>query len=235
MFEIDDNLKKLMEDVYKSIKEVSDSQKKTDEQIQKLEKSQEKTDEQLKKTDEQLKKTDEQLKKTDEQLKKTDEQLSKMGKRHSEMLEDLDRRLNKIGVLVGNISNNQGEVAEEFFVNSLKDVLRIGSLNFDYLLENIHLQTKKINDEFDILLVNGESVALIEVKYKVHPNVIDSLDKKIEHLKLMKEYKNYKVYAGVAGFKVPKEVIKKAKQKGYFVLKREGKVIHEYVDNLMPA
>ena len=221
MFEIDDNLKKLMEDVYKSIKELSDSQKKTDEQIQKLQKSQEKTDEQIQK-----------LEKSQE---KTDEQLSKMGKRHSEMLEDLDRRLNKIGVLVGNISNNQGEVAEEFFVNSLKDVLRIGSLNFDYLLENIHLQTKKINDEFDILLVNGESVALIEVKYKVHPNVIDSLDKKIEHLKLMKEYKNYKVYAGVAGFKVPKEVIKKAKQKGYFVLKREGKVIHEYVDNLIPA
>jgi len=200
MFEIDDNLKKLMEDVYKSIKEVSDSQKKTD-----------------------------------EQLKKTDEQLSKMGEKHSEMLEDLDKRLKKIGVLVGNISNNQGEVAEEFFVNSLKNVLKIGKLNFDYLLENVTLQTKKINDEFDILLVNGSSLALIEVKYKVHPNVIDTLDRKIKHLRMMKEYKNYKIYAGVAGFKVPKDVIKKAKAKGYFVLKREGKVIHEYVDNLIPA
>ena len=133
------------------------------------------------------------------------------------------------------MGNNQGEVAEEYFVNSLKDVLKIGELNFDYLLENVHLQTKKINDEFDILLVNGSSVAIIEVKYKVHPNVIDSLEKKIEHFKLMKEYKDYNIYAGVAGFKVPKEVISKAEEKGYFVLKRKGDVIEEYIKNLIPA
>ena len=161
---------------------------------------------------------------TDEQLKKTDEQIEKMSK-----------RLDRLGVLVGNISNNQGDVAEEYFVNSLKDVLEIGDLHFDYLLQNVRLQTKKINDEFDILLVNGESVAIIEVKYKVHPKVIDSLDKKIEHLKLMKEYNNYKIYAGVAGFYVPDEVIEKAKEKGYFVLKRKGNIIQEYTDNLIPA
>ena len=173
-------------------------------------------------------KTDEQLKKTDEQLQSNEEWLRKNSA-------DFDRRIKKLEMLVGNISNNQGDVAEEYFVNSLKDVLEIGDLHFDYLLQNIKLQTKKINDEFDILLVNGESVALIEVKYKVHPNIIESLDKKIEHLKLMKEYKNYKIYAGVAGFYVPDEVIEKAKEKGYFVLKRKGKIIQEYTENLIPA
>jgi len=38
------------------------------------------------------------------------------------------------------------------------------------LLINLGLKTKKINDEFDIVLVNSKSVAIIEVKYKVHPN-----------------------------------------------------------------
>jgi hypothetical protein len=166
--------------------------------------------------------------KTDEQLQLNEEWLRKNSA-------DFDRRIKKLEMLVGNISNNQGDVAEEYFVNSLKDVLEIGELHFDYLLQNVRLQTKKLNDEFDILLVNGESVAIIEVKYKVHPNVIDSLDKKIEHLKLMKEYKNYKIYAGVAGFYVPDEVIEKAKEKGYFVLKRKGNVIQEYIDNLIPA
>ena len=51
----------------------------------------------------------------------------------------------------------------------------------------------------------------------------------------MKEYKNYDIYAGVAGFKVPKEVIKRAEEKGYFVLKRKGNVIEEYTDNLKSA
>ena len=169
-------------------------------------------------------KTDEQLRDLQHKMNQTDEQMKKT-----------DMKIDKIAKMVGNMGNNQGEVAEEYFVNSLKDVLKIGELNFDYLLENVHLQTKKINDEFDILLVNGSSVAIIEVKYKVHPNVIDSLEKKIEHFKLMKEYKNYNIYAGVAGFKVPKEVISKAEEKGYFVLKRKGDVIEEYIKNLIPA
>ena len=177
-----------------------------------------------KRTDEQLKKTDEQIDKLMESQQMTDEQLSKT-----------DKKLDKLAKMLGSIGNNQGEVAEEYFINSLKDRLKIGNLHFDYLLQNVHLQTKKINDEFDILLINDKNIALIEVKYKVHPNVIDSLDKKIEHLKLMKEYKNYKIYAGVAGFKIPDDVIKKAKKKGYFVLKRNGNVIEEYTKNLIPA
>jgi len=188
-----------------------------------------------KKTDEQLKKTDELLKKTDEQLKKTDSELRKMFEESDIRGKALDTRLDKIAKMVGNMGNNQGEVAEEYFVNSLKNNLNIGKLHFDYLLKNIHLQTKKVNDEFDILLVNDKNIALIEVKYKVHPKVIDSLEKKIEHLRLMKEYKNYNIYAGVAGFKIPEEVIEKAKEKGYFVLKRKGNIIEEYVDNLIPA
>ena len=179
---------------------------------------------QIKELKDRMTQTDEQLRELKERMNQTDEQMKKT-----------DIKIDKIAKMVGNMGNNQGEVAEEYFVNSLKDVLKIGELNFDYLLENVHLQTKKINDEFDILLVNGSSVAIIEVKYKVHPNVIDSLEKKIEHLKLMKEYKNYDIYAGVAGFKVPDEVIKKAERKGYFVLKRKGDIIEEYITNLIPA
>jgi chromosome segregation ATPase len=193
--------------------------------------SQKKTDEQIKATDEQIKELKDRMTQTDEQLRELKERMNQT----DEQMKKTDIKIDKIAKMVGNMGNNQGEVAEEYFVNSLKDVLKIGELNFDYLLENVHLQTKKINDEFDILLVNGSSVAIIEVKYKVHPNVIDSLEKKIEHLKLMKEYKNYNIYAGVAGFKVPKEVIRKAEEKGYFVLKRKGDVIEEYIKKLIPA
>ena len=51
---------------------------------------------------------------------------------------------------------------------------------------------------------------MIEVKYKVHPNILEKLPKKIEHLKLLPQYKNYKVYAGIAGFYIPDEVIEEA-------------------------
>ena len=170
-----------------------------------------------KKTDEQFRKTDEQFKKTDEQFRKTDE------------------KLNKIGVMVGAIGNNQGDVAEEYFVNSLEGKLTVGNISFDYLVPNYTIKGKNIRDEYDILLVNGDSVAIIEVKYKVHPKDLEQLPKKINNLKKLAQYKNYKIYAGVAGFKVPNEVFGKAKEQGYFVLQRKGNVMHSYTEGLKAA
>ena len=168
--------------------------------------------------------TEKRFKDTDKKFKETDKQLKEIG-----------RKLDKVGLLVGNISNNQEDVAEEYFVNSLKDSLKIANIDFDLLLTNVGLKAKNIRDEFDILLVNGESVALIEVKYKVHPNILEVLPKKIKHLKLMPQYKNYKIYAGIAGFYIPDEVIEEATKKGYFVLQRKGDVIQTYADNLKAA
>jgi hypothetical protein len=108
-------------------------------------------------------------------------------------------------------------------------------MNFDLLLTKVGLRTKKINDEFDILLVNGESVAIVEVKYKVHPADLEKLPKKIENLKKMPQYTNYKIYAGIAGFFIPDKIIKEAKEKGYFILQRKGDVIQSYTDNLVAA
>ena len=162
--------------------------------------------------------------KTDEQLKRTELEVQKTNK-----------SIDKLKELVGNIANNQGDVAEEYFINSLKDNLTLAGMSFDTLMNNVGIKHKGIRDEFDILLVNGDSVALIEVKYKVHPNILEKLPKKIEHLKLLPQYKNYKVYAGIAGFYIPDEVIEEATKRGYFVLQREGDIIQTYTNNLKAA
>jgi hypothetical protein len=173
--------------------------------------------------------------KTDKQLRETDRYLTKRFKETDKQLKETDRKLKSVGIQLGNMSKNQGDIAEEYFVNSLKDSLKIADLNFDMLLKNVGLQTKKINDEFDILLVNGESVAIIEVKYKVHPKDLEKLPSKIEHFKIQPQYKKYKIYAGIAGFYVPNDVIESAKKMGYFVLQRKGDIIQSYTDNLKAA
>ena len=162
--------------------------------------------------------TEEQMKKTDEQMKKTDE------------------KLNRIAAMVGNISNNQGDIAEEYFVNSLEEYLKIGKINFDYVVPNFMAKKgHKILAEYDILLVNGESVAIVEVKYKAHINDLDKLPKKIEQLKNLPQYKNYKVYAGIATFYATNELIKKAQELGYFILQRKGEVMVTHSDHLKVA
>jgi len=180
-------------------------------------------------------KTDEQLRKTDEQLRKTDEQLKESERLRRESEEDFNRRIKKLEKLVGNIGNNQGDVAEEYFINSLKEKLKIAHIDFDYLIPNYVIEGKGVRDEFDILLVNGSSVAIVEVKYKVHPGDLEALPRKIENLKRLPQYKDYAIYAGIAGFYVPNDVIEEAKKRGFFVLQRKGDVIQSYADHLTVA
>ena len=169
--------------------------------------------------------TAEMMKENAKRMKKTDEQMNRT-----------DARLDKVAKQLGGISNNQGDVAEEYFVNSLEDKLKIGELNFDYLIQNFKAKkSHKILAEYDILLVNGKSVAIVEVKYKVHPNDLKQLPKKIESLKKLQQYENYKIYAGIAGFYIPDEVISKAKEEGFFVLQRKGDVMITHLEHLSVA
>jgi len=176
------------------------------------------------KTDKQLAKTDKQLAKTDKQLAKTDAQLAKT-----------DDRLNRIAKMVGAMGNNQGDVAEEYFINSLKDSLTLFDKKFDVLIPNFKIEKKRFRDEYDILLVNGSELAMIEVKYKLHTNDVESLAKKISNLKELPQYKDYKIYAGIAGFKIPNDVIDLATSNGYFVLQRKGDIIETFYDDLRVA
>ncbi len=242
----DRELKELVERMAITQVEIQKAQKETDKQlnkigkeIQELRESQKKTDEQLKRTDEELrnmfKKTDEQIKelkeaqkKTDEQLKKTDEQLRQTDEELRNMFKKVDERLDKVAKQLGGISNNQGDVAEEYFINSLKAKPQLAGIEFDYLIPNYQIVNKKFRDEFDILLVSDDSVAIVEVKYKVHPNDIDKLKNKVKNLKKLPQFKDYHIYAGVAGFNVTNDVIEKALERGYFILQRKGDVIQSY-------
>ena len=164
------------------------------------------------------KETDEQMKKTDEQMKRTDEKLDKVSK------------------LVGSLANNQGDVAEEYFINSLFSKPEILGIKFDKVLPNLSTRKDNTEDEYDIVLINGKSVAIVEVKYKVHENDIKKLDKKIKTFReLFPEYSHLKLYAGIAGFKVYHDAKEYAKEKGYFVLQRKGDVIETYAPNLKAA
>ncbi len=234
------------QEVYELIKKTDERLQRTDEKLQKTYEQLQRTDEQLKKTDEQLKRTDEQLRKTDEQLQRTDEQL----KRTDEQLQRTDEQLkitdeqvrrtsekvDRIASLVGNISNNQGDATEEYFINSLEECLKVGEIDFDFLIPNFKAKIgRKVLAEYDILLVNRTSVAIVEVKYKAHLNDLEKLPKKIQELNNLPQYRNYKVYAGIATFYASDELIQKAKDQGYFILQRRGDVIVTHTQHLKAA
>ncbi len=165
-------------------------------------------------TDAQIKALAEQSNRTDAQLAKTDAQLART-----------DVKLEKIAKLFGDVNNNRGEEAEEFFFTSLNKNPHIAGIEFDSIHRNLSGTKGKITDEFDLVLVNGNALALIEVKTKAHLNLVDKIiDKKIPHLKfLFPHFNNYKIYAGIASLVTYPELIEKVNAKGLFLLTQQGK------------
>ena len=72
---------------------------------------------------------------------------SEQMKRNDKMLTD---KLNRMGITLGNVTNNQGDVAEEFFFNSLANAPHLGSIYFDDIEKNGHKRRGKTEEEYDL-------------------------------------------------------------------------------------
>ena len=61
---------------------------------------------------------------------KAQEENAKAQKKTDEQMRRNEAKLTKLGVLTGNISKNNGAVAEEFFYSSLKKNKKLGSITY---------------------------------------------------------------------------------------------------------
>ena len=168
------------------------------------------------------KETDEQSKQTDVQIKKTSAQIEKL--RASQ--EETGRKLDKVAKMIGGIGANQGDVAEDFFYNSFVKDNHLGSLSFDEITKNMTKHKGDIQEEYDIFLTNGDSIAIIEVKYKAHHEDVIKLERKIRNFKkLFPFYNDYKLYGAMASFHFNKDAKNAVLKQGYFAVERCGELI----------
>ena len=188
--------------------------------VDKLAISQAKTDAQMIETDKKIKEVAALQAKTDAQLAETDAQMAKT-----------DARLNKLGKMVGGISNSQGDVAEEFFYNSIKAKPVLNQVHYDFVDKNVARSKQGIEDEYDIVLVNGKDVAIIEVKYKAHQHDLARFlkQKYVNFRKLYPEYGQFRHHLALASFKMNDEVKNEALQQGVMVLQRKGDLVETTV------
>ena len=185
-------------------------------------------------TDEQMKATDEQIQRNAIAQKATDEQMKRNAiaqKATDEQMKRTDEKLERIGIMVGNIAQNQGAVAEEFFYNSLKETQTLAGVHYDFIDKSVSRTGNGVSDEYDMILVNGEDVAIVEVKYKAHEKDLDKLlTKKIDNFKkLFPAYKDYRHHLVLATFHLYNEVKERALQNNVIVLQRKGDIVESYL------
>jgi len=231
----DDELKALVASLAVSKKQTDEHMQRIHEELkasmEALAASQKQTDEQIKQTDEQMKRTDEKLERMriylGDELKSTMEALSASQKQTDEQMKRTDEKLERMGIYLGNVTRNQGDVAEEFFFNSLIGEPRLGSIYFDDITRNMQKNRHKVQEEYDLFLTNGDTIAVIEVKYKAHSNDLDKLERKMGNFKLLFPiYRDYRLCGALASFYISDDTKQDALKRGYFVLQRSGDLIH---------
>ena len=173
------------------------------------------------------------IKSMSQEIKASQRETEKQIQETNEQMKRTDARLDKVAKLVGNISNNQGDIAEEFFYNSLSSNPSLNGIEYDFVDKNVTRHSKKdnIQDEYDILLINGKDIAIIETKYKAHKNDIDRLlNKKYENFKkLYPEYKDYEHHLGLASFNINDDVKEFALKNNVMLLQRRGDIVETIV------
>lgn len=167
----------------------------------------------------------------DAQMQRTDEKLERMFAETDEQMKRTDEKLERLGITLGNIGNNQGAVAEEFFYNSLAHTQTLAGIHYDFVDKNLTRTSGGIQDEFDIVMVNGKDVAIVEVKYKAHEaDLTKLLTRKYKNFKkLFPMYKDYTHHLVLATFSLYDELKEKALAQGVTVLQRKGDVFEAFV------
>jgi hypothetical protein len=164
---------------------------------------------------------------TDEELKELVASLAIKSDRLDAQIQKTNETLKSVGIQLGNMSRNQGDVAEEFFFNSLANDTHLGVIHFDDIAKNEHKRRGKTEEEYDIVMTNGNAIGIVEVKYKAHINDLEKLERKMKNFKtLFPWFENYKLYGAIASFNINDDAKNEALNRGFFVLQRSGDLIH---------
>jgi len=173
---------------------------------------------------------DRKMAETDRKMAETDRRMAETDRKMAET----DRQIKQLGKMIGGLSNNHGLFAEEYFYNAFKR----GKKNFfgekfDKILRSETLEDDRTKAEFDLLLVNGKSVALIEVKFRTRGKTVDQLMNKIKNFRLkFPEYQNHQVYLGIASMVFEDKMEYECIDHGIAVIKQVGDTVVIHDENI---
>jgi hypothetical protein len=167
-------------------------------------------------------------------IKESFAEITDMQKENAVQIKELRKGLKELSVQIGGIDNNIGHHAGQFFQDVFKEKLEFGGIKYDEMLPNLTYKGRSEKIEFDIALINGDSVALIEVKNRIHPSFIKVLaEERVEKFrKYFLEFSDYDVYLGIAGFSFCDEVLHQASRYGIGIIKQAGEGVEIEADNL---
>jgi len=170
------------------------------------------------------------IQETDRQMKETDRMAKETFRLQQETLQmhkATDKKWENLSKQLGGMANSQGDFAEEYFFNSFES----GKTNFfgekfDAIKKKVTSIWQGIEDEYDIVLYNHATVAIIEVKYKARMENLPQVLKKAETFRILfPHYKDFKIYLGLASLSFDSNLEEECINKGIAIIKQVGDTV----------
>jgi len=119
------------------------------------------------------------------------------------------------------------ELVQEYFINSLKSDKKFFGEQFDKFMSSKYHNFKTNKDgEFDIVLLNETTAAIIEYKIKARKNDIQQLLNQVSSFRdEFPQYQSHRIYLGLAAMAFEKDVDDHCISEGVAVLKQVGDTV----------
>jgi hypothetical protein len=151
----------------------------------------------------------------------------RMQKETARIQEETDRQIQNVSRQLGGMANSDGDAAEELFATSLESKMMFAGQHYDAIEVNVKRTVGDLQGEFDIVLYNNVTVAIIEVKHKACQADLEKLvAKQLPNFRaLYPQYRNHAVYLGIGGMSFDDRVYAKAHELGIGILRQKGDTI----------
>ena len=169
------------------------------------------------------------------EIKESRQEFKEYVKERKEKDKIMGEYLKELGREVGGIAHSNGEMAEEYFYTAFKKNMTFVNESFDTIKKNLSYNNGTLEAEFDLVLFNGKSAALIEIKYNAKPDniEIERLISRVEVFRILfPQYAHYNIYLGVAAMSFKKDLVWRLHRAGIVPIRPVGKKMVVYDRNV---
>ena len=140
---------------------------------------------------------------------------------------EFDKRMKELSEQIGGMSKSDGLFAEEYFFNSFEQGHQtFFGEEFEDIKRNVPSMVVGFKDEYDIVMLNGKSVGIVEVKYRAR---LDDIPKIINKANTFRgnfpNYQNHRVYLALATMIFNKRLEDECIKNGIAIVKQMGDTV----------
>jgi len=168
-----------------------------------------------------------------ETRKEFDRLMKESSKEFDKRIKETERLIKENAKQIGGITASNGEFCEEYFVNCFKENPTFLGEKFDRVVDNLKPEPMIVNDQYDLVLRNGKTIVLIEMKYKAKVSDVKGMFLKLKSYRAnYPMFNEYKVYLCLASFSFRDYIKLRATKEGIVLVQQRGEKIEVVSENV---